>query len=343
MFNTLRNFIDYAIAIDLGTANTLIATKTQGVILNEPTVVAYKKALDGIKKVVAVGNEAKKMLGRAPGGISVIRPLKDGVIADLSVTEEMLRHYIHKIKIAKLWTKRPRVVVCVPCGANQIERRAIIESVKNSGAKSVQLISEGMAAAMGADCKISDPTGVMVVDIGGGTSEIIVISMGEAVYAHSEKIGGDKFDEAIVQYIRRHFGCLIGLQTAEMIKLRIGSAYPISEVLDMSVTGRALHSGTPRQFTITSNEVLEALEYPLNALADAICHAIEQIPPELVGDIAKNGIVLTGGGALLNNLAPFLTEILGVEVRIAVDPLTCVVKGCCKALNAANLAVALGE
>jgi rod shape-determining protein MreB len=333
MLNSIRNLIDNAIAIDLGTANTLISIRNQGIVLNEPSVVAYKKGLDGSKKVVAVGNDAKKMLGRAPAGLEVIRPLKDGVIADFQVTEEMLRHYIHKIKVAKLWMKKPKVLVCVPCGATSVDRRAILESVQKSGAKSVQLISEGMAAAIGAELLVQEAKGVMVVDIGGGTSEIAVIALGGEVYAHSEKVGGDKFDEAIIQYIRRHYGCLIGSETAESIKMRIGSAYPLSEVLEMSVSGRAMHSGVPKQFTLTSNEILEALHIPLSMISESIRYALENTPPELVTDIATEGLTLTGGGAMLKNLAIFLQEELGISVRVANDPLTCVVRGSAKALE----------
>lgn len=337
MLNTIRNFIDNAIAIDLGTANTLISTRHQGIVLNEPSVVAFKKGLDGSKKVVAVGQDAKKMLGRVPQGLSVIRPLKDGVIADFEVTEEMLRHYIHKVKLAKLWMKKPRVLVCVPCGATSVERRAIIESVKKSGASSVHLLSEGMAAALGAHLPVDEAQGVMVVDIGGGTSEIAVLSLGGEVYAHSEKVGGDKFDDAIIHYIRRHYGCVIGSETAESIKLNIGSAYPLSEVLEMSVSGRAIHSGALKTFTLTSNEILEALHHPLQLIAESVRCALENTPPELVTDIASEGLVVTGGGAMLKNLSVFLEEELGLNVRVAQDPLTCVVRGCAMALDKPEL------
>ena len=333
MLNTLRNMIDNAIAIDLGTANTLISVRHQGIVLNEPSVVAYKKGLDGSKQVVAVGQEAKRMLGRVPQGLEVIRPLKDGVVADYEVTEEMLRHFIHKIKVAKLWMKKPRVLVCVPCGATHVERRAIVDCVLKSGAKTVHLITEGYAAAIGAGLSLDDPKGVMVVDIGGGTTEISVISMQAEAVSHSEKIAGNKFDDAIVHYIRRHYGCLVGVSTAESIKMQIGSAYPLSEILEMSVSGRAVHSGDLKQFNLTSNEVLEALSMPLHDIAESIRHVIETTPPELATDIAEGGIMLTGGGAMLKNMGVFLEEQLGVPVKIAADPLTCVVRGSALALD----------
>ena len=273
------------------------------------------------------------MLGRTPGNITTIRPMKDGVIADFTYTEEMLKHFIRKVHKSRFLRPSPRVIVCVPCGSTQVERRAIRESALGAGASEVYLIEEPMAAAIGAGLPVSEASGSMVVDIGGGTTEVGVISLGGVVYKGSVRVGGDKFDEAIINYIRRNYGMLIGEQTAENIKMGIGSAFPGSEVREMEVKGRNLSEGVPRSFTISSNEVLEALTDPLNQIVSAVKNALEQTPPELGADIAERGMMLTGGGALLRDLDRLLAEETGLPVLVAEDPLTCVVRGCGMALE----------
>jgi rod shape-determining protein MreB len=323
------------IAIDLGTANTLIYLREKGIVLDEPSVVAIRQ--DGgpnSKKVLqAVGTAAKMMLGRTPGNITAIRPMKDGVIADFRYTEYMLKEFIRKVHDAAWYKPSPRIVICVPCGSTQVERRAIKESAVAAGASQVFLIEEPMAAAIGAGLPIADPTGSMVVDIGGGTTEVGVISLGGIVYSASVRVGGDKFDEAIINYIRRNYGMLIGESTAEQIKKNIGSAFPGAEVREMEVKGRNLAEGIPRSFTISSNEILEALTDPLNSIVSAVKSALEQTPPELGADIAEKGMVLTGGGALLRELDRLLVEETGLPVIVADDPLTCVVRGSGRALE----------
>jgi rod shape-determining protein MreB len=276
---------------------------------------------------------AKQMLGRAPGNINVIRPMRDGVIADFTVTEQMLKQFIKRVHKSGIFSPSPRIVICVPCGSTQVERRAIRESAYGAGARRVELIEEPMAAAIGADLPVEEPNGSMVVDIGGGTTEVGVISLGGAVYSGSIRVGGDKFDEAIINYIRRNYGMLIGETTAEQIKKEIGSAFPGSEVREMEVMGRNLAEGVPRSFTISSNEILEALTDPLNNIVSAVKIALEQTPPELGSDIARKGMVLTGGGALLSDIDRLLMEETGLPVLIADDPLTCVVRGSGKALD----------
>jgi rod shape-determining protein MreB and related proteins len=273
------------------------------------------------------------MLGRAPGNINVIRPMRDGVIADFTVTEQMLKQFIKRVHKSGIFSPSPRIVICVPCGSTQVERRAIRESAYGAGARRVELIEEPMAAAIGADLPVEEPNGSMVVDIGGGTTEVGVISLGGAVYSGSIRVGGDKFDEAIINYIRRNYGMLIGETTAEQIKKEIGSAFPGSEVREMEVMGRNLAEGVPRSFTISSNEILEALTDPLNNIVSAVKIALEQTPPELGSDIARKGMVLTGGGALLSDIDRLLMEETGLPVLIADDPLTCVVRGSGKALD----------
>jgi rod shape-determining protein MreB len=329
MFGLLRNYFSQDIAIDLGTANTLIFVRGKGIVLDEPSVVAIRhEAGSGGKKVIeAVGLKAKQMLGKVPGNIEAIRPMKDGVIADFTVTEQMLKQFIRMVHEKKFFSPSPRVIICVPCGSTQVERRAIRESALSAGSSQVFLIEEPMAAAIGAGLLISEPRGSMVVDIGGGTTEVGVISLGGLVY------GGDKFDEAITNYIRRNFGMLIGEQTAEAIKKEIGSAFPGSEIREMEVRGRNLSEGIPRSFTVSSNEILEALSEPLNQIIIAVKNALEQTPPELAADIAERGLVLTGGGALLRDLDRLLTEETGLPVYIAEDPLSCVVRGCGEALE----------
>jgi len=278
-------------------------------------------------RVQAVGAAAKQMLGKTPGNITAIRPMKDGVIADFTVTEQMLKQFIKRVHDSRLLSPSPRIIICVPCGSTQVERRAIRESALGAGASQVYLIEEPMAAAIGAGMPVSDATGSMVVDIGGGTTEVGVISLGGMVYAGSIRVGGDKFDDAIINYIRRNYGMLIGEATAEAIKKTIGSAFPGSEVKEMEVKGRNLAEGIPRSFTISSNEILEALSDPLNQIVGAVKIALEQTPPELGADIADRGMVLTGGGALLRDIDRLLMEETGLPVVVADDPLTCVVRG----------------
>jgi rod shape-determining protein MreB len=315
------------LAIDLGTANTLIYIRGQGIVLNEPSVVAIRTH-NGQKTVTAVGADAKRMLGRTPGNITAIRPLKDGVIADFQVTEKMLQHFIAKVHENSFFPPSPRVLVCVPCKSTQVERRAIRESVVSAGAREVRLIEEPMAAAIGAGLPVEKASGSMVVDIGGGTTEIAIISLNGIVYAESVRIGGDRFDEAIITHVRRNYGSLIGDATAERIKKEIGCAYPSSGVLrEIDVRGRNLAEGVPRSFTLNSDEILEALQEPLSAIVQAVKSALEQSPPELASDIAESGMVLTGGGALLKDLDKLLSEETGLPVIVADDPLTCVARG----------------
>jgi rod shape-determining protein MreB len=313
----------------LGTANTLIYMRDRGIVLDEPSVVAIRQegGPNGKKTILAVGKEAKQMLGRVPGNIEAIRPMKDGVIADFTITEQMLKQFIKMVHETKLLKPSPRIIICVPCGSTQVERRAIRESALGAGASQVYLIEEPMAAAIGAGLPVSEASGSMVVDIGGGTTEVGVMSLGGMVYKGSIRVGGDKFDEAIINYIRRNYGMLIGEQTSEAIKKTIGSAFPGSEVREMEIRGRNLSEGIPRSFTVTSNEILEALTDPLNQIVTAVKVALEQTPPELASDIADRGMMLTGGGALLRDLDRLLLEETGLPVHIAEDPLTCVVKG----------------
>jgi len=335
MFGLFKGYFSNDLAIDLGTANTLIWVRGQGIVLNEPSVVAIRQegGPNGKKIIQQVGLGAKQMLGRTPGNITAIRPMKDGVIADFTVTEQMLKQFIRKVYKANIFSPSPRIVICVPCGSTQVERRAIRESAVGAGARRVELIEETMAAAIGAGLPVDEATGSMVVDIGGGTTEVGVISLGGTVYSGSVRVGGDKFDEAIINYIRRNYGMLIGETTAEDIKKTIGSAFPGSEVREMEVKGRNLAEGVPRSFTISSNEILEALTDPLNNIVSAVKIALEQTPPELGADIASKGMVLTGGGALLRDIDRLLMEETGLPVLIAEDPLTCVVRGSGRALE----------
>ncbi|MDE2342963.1 MAG: rod shape-determining protein, partial [Betaproteobacteria bacterium] len=283
--------------------------------------------------IQAVGLAAKAMLGRTPGNITAIRPMKDGVIADFTITEQMLKYFIKQVHESRLLSPSPRIIICVPCGSTQVERRAIRESALGAGARQVYLIEEPVAAAIGANLPVAEATGSMVVDIGGGTTEVGVMSLGGLVYAASVRTGGDKFDEAIINYIRRNYGMLIGETTAEQIKKEIGSAFPGSEVREIEVKGRNLAEGVPRTFTISSNEILEALTDPLNSIIGTVHSVLEQTPPELGADIAERGMVLTGGGALLRDLDRLLIEETGLPVLVAEDPLTCVVRGCGRALE----------
>ncbi len=335
MFRSLMGMFSNDLSIDLGTANTLIYVRGQGVVLNEPSVVAIRqdRGPGGPKSIAAVGAEAKAMLGRTPGNITAIRPLKEGVIADFTVTEKMLQHFIHKVHEARFFRPSPRVLICVPCGSTQVERRAIKESAAGAGAREVYLIEEPMAAAIGAGMPVDEARGSMVLDVGGGTSEVAVISLNGIVYSSSVRIGGDRFDEAIVNYVRRNYGTLIGEATSERIKQEIGSAYPGTEMKELEVKGRNLAQGVPRSFTLNSNEILEALQEPLAGIVGAVKTALEQTPPELGADVAERGIVLTGGGALLRDLDRLIMEETGLPVVVADDPLTCVARGGGRALE----------
>ncbi|GAB6041297.1 rod shape-determining protein [Endothiovibrio diazotrophicus] len=335
MFKSLRGLFSNDLSIDLGTANTLIYVRGKGIVLNEPSVVAIRqdRGPGGPKAIAAVGTEAKLMLGRTPGNIVAIRPLKDGVIADFTVTEKMLQHFIHKVHESRFFRPSPRVLVCVPCGSTQVEKRAIRESAAGAGAREVFLIEEPMAAAIGAGLPVDEARGSMVLDIGGGTSEVAVISLNGIVYSASVRIGGDRFDDAIINYVRRNYGTLIGEATAEKIKQQIGTAYPGTEVTEIEVKGRNLSEGIPRSFTLNSNEILEALQEPLSGIVGAVKTALEQTPPELGADVAERGIVLTGGGALLRELDRLLMEETGLPVLVAEDPLTCVARGGGRALE----------
>ena len=335
MFGFLSGYFNDDLAIDLGTANTLIYVRGKGIVLDEPSVVAIRQegGPNGKKVIQEVGLAAKQMLGRTPGNITAIRPMKDGVIADFIITEQMIKQFIKRVHRSKFFSPSPRIVICVPCGSTQVERRAIRDAAIGAGASRVYLIEEPMAAAIGADLPVGEATGSMVVDIGGGTTEVGVIALGGLVYKGSVRVGGDKFDEAIINYIRRNYGMLIGETTAELIKKEIGSAFPGSEVREKEVKGRNLSEGVPRSFTISSNEILEALTDPLNSIVSAVKSALEQTPPELAADIAEKGMVLTGGGALLRDIDRLLMEETGLPVIIAEDPLTCVVRGSGKALE----------
>jgi rod shape-determining protein MreB len=318
MFKKFRGIFSNDISIDLGTANTLIYVRGQGIVLNEPSVVAIRqeRGPGGPRTIAAVGSDAKRMLGRTPGNSATVRPMKDGVIADFTMTEAMLQHFIKQVHKSRLLRPSPRVLVCVPCGSTQVERRAIKESAEGAGARDVFLIEEPMAAAHG-----------------GGTSEVAVISLNGIVYSQSVRVGGDRFDEAIINYVRRNHGTLIGESTAERIKVEIGCAFPQTDVKEMQISGRNLAEGVPRMFTINSNEILEALHEPLAGIVAAVKSALEQTPPELCSDVAERGIVLTGGGALLRDLDRLISEETGLHVQVADDPLTCVARGGGKALE----------
>ena len=328
MLKNLLGYLSNDLSIDHGTANTLIYVNGQGIVLNEPSVVAIREEPGrGGKSVAAVGAEAKNMLGRTPSNITAIRPLKDGVIADFTVTEKMLQHFIKKATGNQYFRPSPRVLVAVPYGSTQVERRAIKESAEGAGARKVFLVEEPMAAAIGAGMPVQEARGSMVLDVGGGTSEVAVISLNGIVYAASVRLGGDRFDEMIMNYVRRNYGILIGEATAERIKHDIALAYPGDEVKEISVRGRNLSEGVPRAFSLNSNEILEALQEPLQGIVTAVKQALEQTPPELGSDVADRGIVLTGGGALLGDLDKLLMEETGLPVVVADDPLTCVARG----------------
>lgn len=320
------------LAIDLGTANTLVFMKGKGIVAFEPSVVAVQKDSRGNKKVLAVGKEAKEMLGRTPGSIEAIRPMKDGVIADFEVTEAMLRYFIRKAHNRKTLI-RPRIIICIPFGITEVEKRAVRESAESAGAREVYLIEEPMAAAIGAGLPVTEPTGNMIVDIGGGTSEVAVISLGGIVFSISVRVAGDKMDEAIIQYLKRKYNLLIGERMAEQIKIQLGTAYPETDPLTMEIKGRDLIEGVPKTLTINSEEVREAIAEPVNAIIEGIKVTLERTPPELAADIVDKGIVLAGGGALLRNLDKLIREETGLPVTVAEDPLTAVVMGSGKALE----------
>jgi rod shape-determining protein MreB len=332
ILDKILGFFSNDLAIDLGTANTCVYVKGKGIVLREPSVVAVKRDNRGNNKVLAVGSEAKRMLGRTPGNIVAIRPMKDGVIADFEVTEAMLRHFISKVHNSRRLV-RPRIVICVPTGITQVEKRAVRESAQSAGAREVFLIEEPMAAAIGADLPITEPTSNMVVDIGGGTTEVAVISLAGIVYSKSVRIGGDKMDEAILQHVKRKYNMLIGESSAEDIKMTIGSAYPMDPELVMNVKGRDLVSGIPQNISITSEEVRKAISEPVDSIVQAVRIALEQTPPELAADIVDRGIVLTGGGALLKGLDSLLREETSLPITVVDDPLSTVALGSGKVLD----------
>ncbi|MEB2286457.1 MAG: rod shape-determining protein [Polyangiaceae bacterium UTPRO1] len=336
VLNSFWGMFSNDLAIDLGTANTLIYVKGQGIVCNEPSVVAVQKEARSGRKVLAVGAEAKKMLGRTPGNIVAIRPLKDGVIADFEITEAMLRYFIQKIHNRKTLV-RPRIIICVPFGITEVEKRAVKESAESAGAREVYLIEEPMAAAIGAGLPITEPTGNMIVDIGGGTTEVAVISLAGVVFSKSVRVGGDKMDEAISQYIKRKYNLLVGERTAELIKITIGSAYPAQEIQTMEIKGRDLVAGVPKTVEISDEEIRDSLLEPINQIVEAVRIALERTPPELASDIVDKGIVLAGGGALLRNLDVLLREETGLPIMLADDPLTAVVMGAGRALDEINL------
>ncbi|MBI2082931.1 MAG: rod shape-determining protein [Deltaproteobacteria bacterium] len=333
IFDSIIGLFSNDLAIDLGTANTLVYAKGKGIIAFEPSVVAVQKdARGGTKRVLAVGKEAKEMLGRTPGSIEAIRPMKEGVIADFEVTEAMLRYFIRKAHNRKTLI-RPRIIICVPSGITEVEKRAVRESAESAGAREVYLIEEPMAASIGAGLPITEPSGNMIVDIGGGTTEVAVISLAGIVFSKSLRIAGDKLDESIIQYLKRKYNLLIGERTAEQIKIAIGTAYPESEVRTMEVKGRDLVAGVPKTLEINSEEVREAIQEPVNAIVESVKVALERTPPELSADIVDRGIFLAGGGALLRNLDVLIREETGLPVMVAEDPMTCVVRGTGMALD----------
>ena len=325
------------LAIDLGTANTLVFSPGKGIILNEPSVVAVKTDLYNEQKVVAVGKEAKHMLGRTPSGIRAVRPIKDGVIADFEITQKMLKYFISRSTEKSTLFIRPRIVICVPYGITQVEKRAVEESALSAGAREVHLIEEPLAAAIGAGLPISEPTGSLVVDIGGGTTGVAIISLGGIVICESIKVGGDKLDEAIVHYLRHKFNLLVGERTAENIKMDLGTAYLEDENKSLAIKGRDMISGTPKTITLNQFQINKALEEPLGKIIGAVRTALEKTPPELASDILDNGLFLTGGGALLKNIDLLMKEKMGLPICVAEQPLHCVVLGAGKSLEQLDL------
>jgi rod shape-determining protein MreB len=336
LFDWVYGLFSNDLAIDLGTATTLTFVKGKGIVANEPSVVAVQRGASGAKKVLAVGKEAKEMLGRTPGNIVAIRPMKDGVIADFEVTEAMLRYFITKAHNRRTLV-RPRIIVCVPSGITEVEKRAVRDSALAAGAREVYLIEEPMAAAIGAGLPITEPSGNMIVDIGGGTTEVAVISLAGIVFAKSIRVAGDKMDEAIVGYIKRKYNLLIGERSAEQIKKDIGSAYPLDEQLTVEVKGRDLVAGVPKTLTVNSDEIREALAEPVNAIVDAVRVVLERTPPELSADIVDKGIVLSGGGSQLKNLDVLLREETGLPVMVSENPQLAVVLGTGRALDELRL------
>jgi rod shape-determining protein MreB len=328
MFNGLLGLFSNDIGIDLGTANTLVYVKDQGIVLREPSVVAVRS---GTSQVLAVGDEAKRMLGRTPGNIVAVRPLKDGVIADFEMTESMLRHFITKVHSRK-WI-RPRVVIAVPSGITEVEKRAVKESAAHAGAREVYLIEEPMAAAIGVGLPVQDAAGNMIIDIGGGTTEVALISLSGIVFSRSVRVAGDELDEAIAGYMKRAYNLMIGERTAEEIKIKIGSAYPIEKETSMEVKGRDLVAGLPKTLSITSQEVREAMLEPISTIVESVRVTLERCPPELSGDLVDRGLVLAGGGALLRGLDRLLQEETGLPVHVAEDPLSAVAEGTGRALS----------
>ena len=336
LFDPILGIFSNDLAIDLGTANTLVYVKGKGIVLSEPSVVAVRKVGRGSNKVLAVGKDAKMMLGRTPGNIVAIRPMKDGVIADFEITEAMLRHFIRQVHNRRTLV-RPRIIICVPSGITQVEKRAVRESAESAGAREVFLIEEPMAAAIGAGLPITEPTSNMVVDIGGGTTEVAVISLAGIVYSKSVRVGGDKMDEAILQHIKRKYNLLIGIRTAEVIKTTIGNAYAGEQIETIEVKGRDLVSGIPKILTIDSDEIRHSITEQVETIVETVRIALEQTPPELAADIVDKGIVLTGGGSLLKNLDSLLREETKLPITITEDPLSTVVLGSGKALD--NIAI----
>ena len=323
MFSWLLGYFSNDIGIDLGTANTLVYVKDRGIVLREPSVVAIQQ---GSNRVLAVGEEAKRMLGRTPGNIVAIRPMKAGVIADFEVTEAMLRYFIRKAHNRK-WVVRPRIIISVPSGITEVEKRAVKDSATHAGAREVYLIEEPMAAAIGVGLPVQEPAGNMIVDMGGGTTEVAIISLAGIVLSRSVRVGGDEMDEAIVQYLKRVYNLMIGERTAEEIKITIGSAYPLGEELSMEVKGRDLVAGLPKTLTITSEEIREALQEPVSAIVEAIRITLERCPPELSSDLVDRGIVLAGGTSQLRGMDKLLAEQTGLPVHVAEDPLSAVAEG----------------
>ncbi len=343
LLDRVYGFFSHDLAIDLGTANTLVYVKGKGIICSEPSVVAVHKGGKGVDKVLAVGAQAKEMLGRTPGSIFAIRPIKDGVIADFEITEAMLRYFIRKAHNRKTLI-RPRIIICVPPCITAVEKRAVRESALSAGAREVYLIEEPMAAAIGAGLSITEPSGNMIVDIGGGTTDVAVISLSGIVISRSIRVGGDKMDEVIINYVKKKYNLLIGERTSELIKITIGTAYPTEENRTMEIKGRDLIAGIPKTLEIKSEEVREALAEPINAIVETVRQTLERTPPELAADIADKGIVLVGGGSLLANLDVLLREETQLPVMLAEDPFTAVAYGAGKALDNADLLrdVALG-
>ena len=332
VFDWLNGLFSNDLAIDLGTATTLIYVRGRGIVSCEPSVVAVQRDSRGGNKVLAVGREAKEMLGRTPGNIRAVRPLRDGVIADFEITEAMLRYFISRANNKKTLVK-PRIIICVPFGITEVEKRAVKESAESAGAREVYLIEEPMAAAIGAGLPITEPSGNMVVDIGGGTTEVAVISLAGIVYSQSVRVGGDKMDDAISAFLKRKYNLAIGEQTAERVKMEIGNAFPLNEMRTTEVKGRDLVAGVPKTVVVNSEEIREALAEPVHAIVDAVLLALEKTPPELAADIVDKGIVLTGGGALLANLDVLLREETGLPVMVCDDPISAVVLGSGKTLE----------